>query len=81
MEQKVYFLKLKSENALRVLQRISTVFSRNRFNIEELHVKETEDKGISIFSVTIHAEPHRVENLKKQLRRIIEVIEVSITAK
>ena len=59
----------------------STVFSRNRFNIEELHVKETEEAGVSAFNVTIHAEPHRIENLKKQLRRIIEVIEVSITAK
>ncbi len=81
MEQKVYYLKLKSENALRVLQRISTVFSRNRFNIEELHVKETEEKGVSLFSVTIHAEPARIDNLKKQLRRIIEVLEVTITAK
>ncbi len=81
MERKAYYLQLKSENALRVLQRISTVFSRNRFNIEELHVKPSEEANLSQFDITIHAEPHRVDNLKKQLRKIIEVVEVQIKAK
>ena len=38
----IYFLSLTTKNTLQVLQRIATVFSRHRINIEQLNVFETQ---------------------------------------
>ena len=74
-----YMISLTTENALRVLQRISTVFTRNRINIEQLNVFETQAQGISHFHIVIKVDDDLVKKIVKQLGKIIEVIEVGIS--
>lgn len=77
---KSYQITATTENKLRVLQRIASIFSRLRINVEQLSVNETDIKGISQFKITIlTSEPRTVEKLLGQLRRIVELIEVYTT--
>lgn len=77
--QQMYVLSLTTENTLRVLQRIATIFTRNRLNIEQLNVFETSRKGISHFNIVFHTQQHTVEKLIKQLQRIVELLDVKIS--
>jgi acetolactate synthase I/III small subunit len=76
--ENAYVLSLTTENALRVLQKIATIFSRHRLNIEQLNVFETTRKGISHFNVMVHSKEHLILQVVKQLERIIEVKQVNI---
>ena len=76
-----YEIALTTENTLRVLQRITTVFSRNRINIEKLNVFETEVSGISHFNIVIHVSETVMQKTLRQLEKIVEVIEVDIQNK
>lgn len=75
---KFYELSLMTENTLRVLQRITTVFSRHRINIERLTVFETEQPGVSQFYVVIQCSTTLICKMMKQLQRIIELLEIRI---
>ena len=44
---------LTTDNTLRVLQRIASVFSRNRVNIKKLSVQETPCQTLADFSIVI----------------------------
>lgn len=76
--QNAYVLSLTTENTLRVLQNIATIFSRHRLNIEQLNVFETSCKGISHFNIMAHAKESVILQVVKQLERIIEVKQVNI---
>lgn len=73
-----FFLSITADNALRVLQRITTVLARHRINIEQLTVFETKFKGVSHFSIGIYVEENLVNKVVKQLQRIIEVQEIHL---
>ncbi len=75
----IYILSLTTENTLRVLQRISTVFSRNRINIEQLNVCETQRRGTSHFNIIIHSDAEAITKLVKQLKRIIELVDIQVS--
>jgi acetolactate synthase I/III small subunit len=75
----IYFLSMTTDNTLCVLQRIASVFSRHRINIEQMSIFETKRKGISHFSIVIHCEQDKIDKVMKQLRRIIEVIDIQIS--
>ena len=75
----IYFLSMTTDNTLCVLQRIASVFSRHRINIEQMNIFETKRKGISHFSIVIHCEQDKIDKVMKQLRRIIEVIDIQIS--
>ena len=69
---------LTTDNTLRVLQRIASVFSRNRVNIKQLSVQETPCQTLAAFSIVIEANPHITERVKKQLTKIFEIKTISI---
>jgi len=71
-----YRLSLTTDNTLRVLQRIATMFSRHRINIDQLTVCETICEGVSEFNIIIQTEPQFIHTLVKQLKRVIEVHEI-----
>ncbi|MCB0339066.1 MAG: acetolactate synthase small subunit [Bdellovibrionales bacterium] len=62
-----------SENKPGVLQRMTAMFTRRRLNIESLTVSETEQEGISRFTVALSCSADVAEKLVKQIRRIVEV--------
>lgn len=64
---------LTTNNTLRVLQRVASVFSRNRVNIKQLHVEETRCKTLANFSIIIEANPQITKRVEQQLTKIIEI--------
>ena len=66
-----------TENSIGILNKITTLFTRRRINIESLTVSETERKGISRFTIVIqHESREAVEKLVRQIRKVIEVLAV-----
>jgi len=59
-----------------VLTRISTVFSSRGFNIESIAVGPTETVGISKIIIVLPGDNQVIEQITKQLNKLIQVIEV-----
>ena len=64
------------ENKPGVLARISALFSRRGFNISSLAVGETEHPDISRMTVVVEVEDVPLEQVTKQLNKLIEVLKV-----
>jgi acetolactate synthase I/III small subunit len=64
------------ENKSGVLFKIAGLIRRRRYNIESLTVSHTEQPGISRFTVLVRGDKKTVENISKQLYRIVEVLKV-----
>lgn len=65
------------ENKFGVLARIAGLFSARGFNIDSLAVGETEDHSVSRMTIVIDAPDERIlEQIKKQLHKLIDVITV-----
>lgn len=66
------------ENKPGALARISGLFSARGFNITSLAVGETEDPTVSRMTIVVDAPDERIlEQIIKQLRRLIDTISVS----
>ncbi len=65
------------ENKPGVLARIAGLFRRRGFNIDSLAVGTTEDPDVSRMTIVVDAETHRLEQVTKQLHKLINVIKVS----
>ena len=63
-------------NETGVLTRISTVFSSRGFNIESIAVGPTENEGISRIIIVLPGNYQTIEQITKQLNKLIQVIEV-----
>ncbi len=66
------------ENNPGVLSKVSGLFSRRGFNIESLAVGVTEDPSISRMTIVVKGDSYIVEQVTKQLNKLIEVIKVEI---
>jgi acetolactate synthase-1/3 small subunit len=64
------------ENKPGVLQRVSGLFTRRNFNIDNITVGKTADDGISRITITTSGDNHTLEQITKQLNKLIEVIKV-----
>ena len=64
------------ENKPGVLARISTLFSRRGFNIDSLAVGPTEHDEISRMTVVVDVEDLPLEQVTKQLNKLVEVLKV-----
>ncbi len=64
------------ENKPGVLARIAGLFSRRGFNINSLAVGETERPEISRMTVLVDAEDAPLEQITKQLNKLVEVLKV-----
>ena len=60
-----------------VLSRVSGLFARRGFNIYSLAVGETDDPSVSRISVVVAGDPSVIDQVVKQLRRLVSVIKVS----
>jgi acetolactate synthase I/III small subunit len=65
------------ENKFGVLTRISGLFSRRGFNIVSLAVSPTEDERFSRMTIVVDAESAPLEQVTKQLNKLIPVIKVA----
>ena len=64
------------ENKPGVLTRIAALFSRRGFNIDSLAVGPTEHPEISRMTVTVELEALPLEQVTKQLNKLVEVLKV-----
>ena len=64
------------ENEFGVLSRISGLFSGRGFNIESLSVAETIDPETSRMTIVTRGNEQIIEQIKKQLNKLINVIKV-----
>ena len=64
------------ENQAGVLNRITGLFSRRAFNIESLAVGVTDDPTISRITIIVDSGNSVVEQVEKQLNKLVEVIKV-----
>ena len=64
------------ENQAGVLNRITGLFSRRAFNIESLAVGVTDDPDFSRITIIVDSGNSVVEQVEKQLNKLIEVIKV-----
>jgi acetolactate synthase-1/3 small subunit len=64
------------ENKPGVLTRVTSLFSRRGFNIDSLAVGPTEDPTLSRITLVVSAEDTPVEQITKQLHKLINVIKI-----
>ena len=64
------------ENTPGVLARVAGLFSRRGFNIESLAVSITEDPGVSRMTIVVGGDNRVLDQIQKQLNKLIEVIKV-----
>ena len=64
------------ENQAGVLNRITGLFSRRAFNIDSLAVGVTDDPTMSRITIIVDSGNNVVEQVEKQLNKLIEVIKV-----
>ena len=64
------------ENHFGVLARMSGLISARGFNIDSLTVSTTEDPTISRMTIVVDAEGPKLEQVKAQLGRLVDVIDV-----
>ena len=64
------------DNRSGVMTRISGLFSRRGFNIESLTVGTTELDGKSRFTIVVQGDDSVLEQIRKQLQKLVHVIKV-----
>ena len=64
------------ENKPGVLTRVTSLFARRGFNIDSLAVGPTEDPTLSRITIVVSAEDTPLEQITKQLHKLINVIKI-----
>ena len=71
-----HILSVLVENEPGVLSRIAGLFSGRGFNIESLNVAPTLEEGVSHMTIATHGDEQIIEQIIKQLRKLVTVIKV-----
>ena len=73
-----YVLSVKVVNNNGVLLRVSSLFSRRCFNIKSLNAAETEVPDVSRLTIVVSGDIRVLEQIKNQLMKLYDVIDVTI---
>lgn len=65
------------ENNPGVLAKVSNLFSRRGYNIDSLVVSDTEDKSVSRMTIVVDGDEKTIEQVTKQLHKLVDVIKVN----
>ncbi|RLE13941.1 acetolactate synthase small subunit [Candidatus Aerophobetes bacterium] len=71
-----HLISVEVENKFGILARIASLFSARGFNIDSLAVGETEDPTVSRITMVVPGDDQVIEQVIKQLRKLIDVIKV-----
>lgn len=71
-----HILSVLVENRAGVLSKVAGLFSRRGFNIHSLAVGTTEDEKISRITIVAEGDEYTIEQLGKQLNKLIDVIKI-----
>lgn len=75
-KDKSYTLAILVNNTSGVLMRVVALFSRRGYNIDSLSVGETEDPGISRITIVVSGDRQIVNQIIRQVEKVIDVIRV-----
>jgi acetolactate synthase-1/3 small subunit len=59
------------------LSRISTMFTRRGYNIDSLAVGPTEREGVSCITMRVDCSQHSLEQIEKQIHKLVNVLRVT----
>ncbi|OQA90122.1 MAG: Acetolactate synthase small subunit [Elusimicrobia bacterium ADurb.Bin231] len=65
------------ENKAGILARIATLFAARGYNIDSLAVGETDDPSISRMTIVVRGDEKILEQVEKQLNKLIDVIKLN----
>ena len=71
-----HILSILVENKPGVLARIAGLFARRGFNIDSLAVGATDDTAISRITLTLDGAAHPIDQVTKQLHKLVNVIKI-----
>lgn len=74
--KKLHTLVVRVENKPGVLTRVAGLFARRGFNIESLAVAPTDDPAFSRITILVDVESAPLEQVIKQLDKLINVVEI-----
>ena len=77
MEATKYTMSVLVEDKAGVLNRVASLFRRRGFNIQSLAVGGSEQPGLSRMTIVVLADPAQVEQVRKQLDKLINVVKVA----
>jgi len=64
------------ENEAGALSRVAGLFSARGYNIESLTVAPTDDETLSRMTIVTHGSPEAVEQVTKQLNKLVDVVKL-----
>jgi len=64
-----------------VLQRVASMFTRRRFNIESISVGATDNPTIARMTILTRGDDRTLEQIEKQMNKLVNVIKVTDLAK
>jgi acetolactate synthase I/III small subunit len=73
---KKHIISVLVENHFGVLGRVANLFSSRAYNIQSLTVGETEDPNTSRMTIVVFGDKDILEQIQKQLNKLIDVIKV-----
>ncbi|WP_187270030.1 acetolactate synthase small subunit [Pontibacter qinzhouensis] len=76
IDRQEYNITVYTENTIGLLNRISTIFSRRKLNIDSLNTSPSEIEGIHRFNIVIHETEEVVRKLASQIEKQVEVLKV-----
>ncbi|MDP3386709.1 MAG: acetolactate synthase small subunit [Eubacteriales bacterium] len=77
MKPERHVLSITVENYSGTLSKVAGLFSRRGYNIDTLTVAETMDPNISRITVTVTGDEEILEQITKQLNKLIHVIKIT----
>ncbi|TAL39168.1 MAG: acetolactate synthase small subunit [Spirochaetes bacterium] len=72
-----HVISVKVENKFGVLARVAGLFSARGYNIDSLTVSQTEQEDISVMTIVVRGDDRIIEQVKKQLNKLIDIIKVT----
>lgn len=77
MNKDRHVLSITVENYAGTLSKVAGLFTRRAYNIDTLNVAETMDPNISRITVTVTGDEEVLEQITKQLNKLINVIKIT----
>ena len=81
MDEEYHIISTLVEDKPGVLQKVAGLFNRRGFNIDGITVGESEVEGLSRMVITVHADKKGLEQVTKQLNKVVDVVKIKDISK
>ena len=76
MDKEYHIISTLVEDKPGVLQKVAGLFNRRGFNIDSITVGNSEVDGLSRMVISVHADKKGLEQVTKQLNKLVDVIKI-----